>query len=60
MRENNSVHNKSIGDLIPFVLVYYEGYRFFKDANLWEKRLKQFKNGYTELKKRIKHSSDEA
>ena len=40
----------------PFELVYYEAYRSFEDARMREKRLKQFKKGYTELKKRLKKS----
>jgi hypothetical protein len=36
--------------------VYHEAYRSFEDARMREKRLKQFKKGYTELKKRLKKS----
>ena len=40
----------------PFRLVYYEAYTSMKDARIRESRLKKFKNSYTELKKRIRHS----
>jgi putative endonuclease len=40
----------------PFDLIYYEAYKSQKDAIIRENRIKQFKNGYTELKKRIENS----
>ena len=40
----------------PFELVSYEAYRDRRDAEQRERRLKWFKNGYTELKKRLGHS----
>lgn len=40
----------------PLFLVYYESYRALEDAKEREKKLKQFKNSYKELKLRISHS----
>ena len=40
----------------PLELIYYEAYRSLEDAKVREKRLKRFKNGFMELKKRINHS----
>lgn len=40
----------------PFELIYYEAYRSLEDAKMREKKLKQFKNSYTELKKRLSNS----
>lgn len=40
----------------PFELVYYEAYLALEDARQREKRIKQFKKGYTELKKRLGRS----
>ena len=40
----------------PLKLVYYEAYFSDKDARLREKRLKQFKKGYAQLKNRIEGS----
>ena len=37
----------------PLVLIYYEAYTSYRDAQIREKRLKKFKNAYAELKKRI-------
>ncbi len=56
--QHNQGLNKSTKYRIPFVLVYYETYLSEKDARIRERRLKRFKNSYTELKKRIKHSLD--
>lgn len=40
----------------PFQLVYYEAYLSLRDASLREVKLKQFKNSYTQLLKRLRHS----
>lgn len=40
----------------PFGLVYYEAYVALEDAKEREKKIKQFKKGYTELKKRLTYS----
>lgn len=53
LEEHNSGANKSTKSRKPFVLVYYEAYRNKSDAMTRERRLKQFKNSYSELKKRI-------
>ncbi len=49
----NSHWTKSRG---PFELVYYEAYRSLDDAKIREKKLKQFKNSYIQLKKRLFNS----
>ncbi|MGB2706093.1 MAG: GIY-YIG nuclease family protein [Candidatus Omnitrophota bacterium] len=53
-------HNKglcsSTKNRRPFHLVYYEAYLSEGDASKREKRLKQFKNAYKELTKRIDKS----
>jgi len=54
--EHNSGQNKSTRDRIPFKLIYYEAYYSVNDARRREMKLKQFKNSYTELKKRINFS----
>jgi putative endonuclease len=50
-------HNKglcpSIKERIPFRLAAYEAYSSESDARTRERRLKQFKNAYKELIKRI-------
>ncbi|MFH1458010.1 MAG: GIY-YIG nuclease family protein [Candidatus Omnitrophota bacterium] len=50
-------HNKglctSTKDRIPFGLAAYEAYFSESDARTRERRLKQFKNAYKELMKRI-------
>lgn len=54
--EHNSGENKSTKVRRPLVLVYCESYRSRKDALIRERKLKQFRNSYTELKKRIRYS----
>jgi len=58
-REHNLQQSKSTDSRIPFKLIYYEAYRSQKDARIREQRLKQFKNSYKELKKRIGNSLHE-
>jgi len=53
LAEHNKGLNKSTKYRRPFELVYYEAYKSQKDALVREQRLKQFKNGYRELVKRI-------
>ena len=60
LAEHNQGLNKSTKHRIPFILVYYEAYFSEKDARSRERKLKKFKNSYTELKKRIKYSLNEA
>lgn len=54
--EHNSGLSDATRDRTPFELVYYEAYKSEKDAIVRENRLKQFKNGYKELKKRLINS----
>jgi len=56
LQEHNNGKNTSTKYRIPFTLIYYEAYLSFKDAIKREKKLKQFKNSYKELKKRIFYS----
>jgi len=56
IKEHNLGLNTSTRHRKPFRLVYCEIYLSLKDAKIREFRLKKFKNSYTELKKRIKHS----
>jgi len=60
LSEHNHGINKSTRYRIPLVLVYYEAYITEADARMREKKLKQFKNSYGELKKRIINSIDAA
>jgi putative endonuclease len=55
-KQHNSGLSKATKNRTPFLLVYYEGYKSSKDASTRERRLKKFKNSYTELKKRIENS----
>lgn len=55
-KEHNTGQNKSTKPRAPFELVYYEAYKSKKDATTRERKLKQFKNSYSELKKRIENS----
>ena len=54
--EHNRGECVSTKDRRPFSLVYYEGYASNHDAAIREKRIKQFKNAYTQLIKRINNS----
>ena len=60
LRKRFSEHNQGLSQYtksrIPFTLVYYEAYSSEKDARIRERKLKRFKNSYTELKKRITNS----
>jgi len=51
--EHNSGQSRYTKSKMPWHLVYYEAYRSKTDARKRELKLKQFKNSYTELKKRI-------
>ena len=55
-KEHNDGENKSTRHRRPFSPVYYEAYRDRKDADIRERKLKQFKNSYKELIKRIEYS----
>jgi len=54
--EHNQGLSRYTKSYAPFVLAYYEAYASIKDARDRERKLKQFKNSYTELKKRITNS----
>ena len=56
IEEHNSGKSYWTKRHIPFDLVYYEAYQSLNDAIVREEKLKQFKNSYTELKKRLCHS----
>ncbi len=58
-QEHNTGKVRSTKYRKPFVMVYYEAYYSFEDVKERERKLKQFKNTYTELKKRITHSLTE-
>lgn len=47
---------QSTKNLKPLDLIYYEAYKSKNDAIMREKRLKQFKKGYSSLKGRIRDS----
>lgn len=51
--EGQSFSTKSRG---KFILIYYEAYRSFDDAQQREKMLKKFGSTYSHLKRRIKRS----
>jgi len=54
--EHNQGMNKSTQYRRPLKLIYYEVYISVTDAQIREKKLKNFKNSYAELKKRIINS----
>lgn len=56
LQEHADQDVKSTRYRTPFILIYYESYLAFEDAKVREKKIKQFKNAYTELKKRINNS----
>jgi len=53
LEEHNSGKSKSTRNRVPFELIYYEAYLLRDSAMNREKKLKQFKNSYTHLIKRI-------
>jgi len=55
-KEHNNGQSLSTKNRRPFRLVYYEAYFSATDARKRELNLKQFKNSYTELKKRLVNS----
>ena len=59
-KEHNDGLNESTKHRCPFALIYYESYLSKKDALIRERKLKQFKNSYTELKKRMNNSLENA
>ncbi len=56
VNEHNSKMTLSTKYRVPFKVIYYEAYFSRTDAKERERKLKQFKNSYTELKKRLKNS----
>lgn len=60
LKERFKSHTKgqviSTKDRRPLKLVYYESYSSEKDARMRELKLKQHKNSFKELKKRINNS----
>jgi len=56
IKEHNEGFSQSTKLRKPFVLVYCEVYKSSKDASVREIKLKNFKNSYKELKKRIENS----
>jgi len=53
IKEHNNGLCSSTRDKAPFRVVAYEAYSSEEDARTRERRLKQFKNAYKELLKRI-------
>lgn len=53
LEEHNNGQSTATRYRGPFELVYYEAYRAKSDAVIRERKLKQFKNGYNELLKRL-------
>ena len=51
--EHNQGNNLSTRNRIPFELIYYEAYTHKSLAIRRENKLKEFKNSYTQLFKRI-------
>ena len=60
LKEHNEGESISTKFRKPFELVYCEVYRSKLDALERERKLKGFKNSYTELKKRIWRSLEDA
>lgn len=56
LKEHNDGLSKATKFRKPFRLVYCEVYTSLRDGRIRERKLKQFKNSYTELKKRLKYS----
>jgi len=56
LTEHNQGLSKYTNRKIPLELIYCEVYKSKKDALIRERKLKGFKNSYTELKKRLKFS----
>ncbi len=56
LEDHNAAKSTATSYRSPLLLIYYEAYLSRRDADRREKRLKQFKNSYTELKKRLHYS----
>lgn len=59
LKQHNEKKNESTKNRTPFKVIYYEAYLSKDDAYDREKKLKGFKNSYTQLKKRISNSLKE-
>ena len=59
-QEHNAGQSVATRQKKPFVLVYYEAFASKHDAIVRERKLKQHKNGFTVLKKRIANSLNKA
>jgi len=57
--EHNKGKNIATKAYTPFELIYYEAFKSRLDAVRRESQLKQYKQGYTRLKERIKYSLEE-
>jgi len=55
VKEHNKGLCESTKDTGPYRVVAYEAYSYESDARTRERRLKQFKNAYKELMKRIQN-----
>ena len=58
-KEHNEKQSRYTRSKTPWILIYYEAYLSEKDVVKREFNLKQFKNSYSELKKRIAESLNE-
>ena len=60
INEHNSGLSKWTSGFGPWKLIYYESYLSWKDAEERERKLKNHGKGFSELKKRLAHSINEA
>ncbi|MEK7140144.1 MAG: GIY-YIG nuclease family protein [Patescibacteria group bacterium] len=59
LQEHNDGLSPATKNRRPFILVYCESYVSKTDALARERKLKKFKNSYSELKRRMKNSIDD-
>lgn len=59
-KEHNEDKVESTKHRRPLVLVYYEAYKSEEDAKIREEQLKYFGKAYSQLKRKIKKSIDNA
>ncbi|MBU4339275.1 GIY-YIG nuclease family protein [Candidatus Parcubacteria bacterium] len=60
IKEHNEGKVKSTNYRRPLVLVYYEAYKAEEDAKTREEQLKHFGKAYSQLKRKIQKSIDNA
>ena len=60
IKEHNEGKVKSTKYRRPLILVYYEAYKSEEDAKKREEQLKHFGKAYSQLKRKIKKSIDNA